>query len=423
MRKTTEATARWGFVALGSLGGSLVLLTAGSLPACGGQPAARVTVAPVAPAFETLSAQASAAAIAAAPPASASGAPAASGAPPRDSSAMEPLPAPKRATIALSTRPPSDGSDYDAGAGDADLDAGDAAFERGDLAAAEAAYGAAKANGSKVPATVGLARVRIAKQGLPLDYAAAKGNAPIAAVARDLAKAVKDAPDFGPAFVELGRARLLLGDAPGALDALERGVALLPGEPEAHSQLGVASLATGHTDAAVRELARAAALDMGSAPRHGNLGTALLMSGRTKEAISEYELRARIDDGDPRAHSDLGTALLATNDLQRALAELTRATQIEPARASYHSNLGYALQQAGQLDRAIAEYREAIRLDPGLASAWINLATILARNPKTRAEARSALARAAAASPDDPRVKANLDELNALEKGTLDAGR
>jgi len=154
------------------------------------------------------------------------------------------------------------------------------------------------------------------------------------------------------------------------------------------------------------------------------------MTGRTKEAIVQYELHARIDDGDARAHSDLGTALLATSDLERSLSELARATSLEPTRATFHSNLGYALQQAGRLDRAVAEYHEAIRLDPALASAWINLATILAKNPTTRRDARAALARAAAASPDDPRVKANLDELNALEKAAapekgasaLDAG-
>jgi cytochrome c-type biogenesis protein CcmH/NrfG len=66
---------------------------------------------------------------------------------------------------------------------------------------------------------------------------------------------------------------------------------------------------------------------------------------------------------------------------------------------------------------AIAEYREAIRLDPKLGSAWINLATILARDPRTRAEARAALETAKKIDPSDPRVKPNLEELDSLEKG------
>jgi Flp pilus assembly protein TadD len=142
-----------------------------------------------------------------------------------------------------------------------------------------------------------------------------------------------------------------------------------------------------------------------------------MMTGQTRQAVAEYETRVQLEDGDARAHSDLGTALLGTQDLERALAELQRAVQLDPQRASFHSNLGYAQQQAGHVDRAVAEYREALRLDPKLVSAWINLATALARDPKTRHEARAALERARALSPDDPRVKANLDELDAVEKG------
>lgn len=321
------------------------------------------------------------------------------------STASGPLPPPRAKTIPL---------------GNGELAAGDAACEKGELDEARRHYAAAPRG---IASAVGLARVRIARVDVPLDYAAARGNAEIAAAAVQLLLATRAGPTFGPAFVELGRARLLLGDAPGAIDALQKGTQLLPGEPEAHSQLGVALLATGHAVDAVRELARAEDLDPGSPARRGNLGTALMMAGRTKEAIAEYEARVRMDDADARAHSDLGTALLATQDLDRAMAELQRAVQLDPQRPSAHSNLGYAFQQAGKLDRAIAEYREALRLDAKLVSAWINLATALARDPVTRREARADLERARALSPDDPRVKANLEELDALEKGASPPAR
>jgi len=298
---------------------------------------------------------------------------------------------------------------------------GDAACERGDWDAAEqifTSYGAAHSGDAVGP--VGIARARIGRLGLPMDYAAAKGNREVSTIMTSLVAVTKHHPTFGPAFIELGRTRLLLGDAPGALDALKTGVKLLADDPEAHSQLGIALLATGHADGSVRELSRAMELDPNSPARHGNLGTALLMLGHTKEAIAEYEARVRLDDGDARAHSDLGTALLGTQDLERAVDELKRAVGLDPARASFHSNLGFAFQQGGRIDAAVAEYREALQRDPKLVSAWINLATALARSPKSRAEAHAALSRAAALSPGDPRVQANLDELNALE--SRDAG-
>ena len=69
-------------------------------------------------------------------------------------------------------------------------------------------------------------------------------------------------------------------------------------------------------------------------------------------------------------------------------------------RATFRSNLGYALQLSGKRAEAIAEVP---RGDPPrsdkLASAWINLATALARDPKTRGEARAALETAQALDP------------------------
>jgi Flp pilus assembly protein TadD len=307
---------------------------------------------------------------------------------------------------------------------DADLVAGDDAFERGDLSEAEHRYSAARATQrGSVAAAVGVARVRIARTGVPLDFGAAKGNGSVAAAMAELQRVVRHNPSFGPGFVELGRARLLLGDAQGAVAAMRRGAAILVDDPEAHSELGVGLLATGDIEGAIRELSKAVDLDPGSGPRHGNLGTAFMMAGRSGEAVVEYEARVQIDDADARAHSDLGTALLATPDLDRAVAELRRAVELGPSGASFRQNLGYALQQAGRIDDAIMEYRSALRLDPKLVSAWINLATALARTPATRGEARAALERARSLSPSDPRVRANIAELDALDHpGAVDAG-
>lgn len=319
------------------------------------------------------------------------------------------LPPPKPTTISL------------AKTGDPALDAAladaDAAFERGELDVALAAYEAAKKGAPRRAAPiVGLARVAITRASPSLGFAAAEGSAEIAAAAKELKRATELEPKFGPALVELGRAYLLLGDVARAEAALQRGVPLCPGEPEAHSAFGVALLAAGKGDEALGELTKAKELDPGSAARRGNLGTVLFMRGRVAEAIREYEAQALLVPDDARARSDLGTALLAENDLPRAIAELRRAVALDPTRATFRSNLGYALQLQGSVRDAIAEYREALRLDPKLASAWINLATALARDPSTRGQAREALERAKALDPTDPRVKANLEELDALER-------
>lgn len=321
------------------------------------------------------------------------------------------LPPPKPTTISL------------ARTGDDKLDPilaqGDKAFEDGDYAKALTAYEAAKKQAPKKAAPiVGVARTRVAKASPSLGFAAAEKNVEVLAASKELKRAADMDANFGPAHVELGRALLLLGDAPNAEAALRKGAKLLPDDAEAHSALGIALLASGKTEEALTELSKARELDPGSAPRRGNLGTVLFMRGKVAEAIKEYEIEVRITPDDARAHSDLGTALLAQSDFTRAVPELRKAIQLDPKRATFRSNLGYALQLSGKVSEAITEYREALKLDPKLASAWINLATALARDPKTRGEARQALKTAANLDPSDPRVKANLEELDALERGT-----
>lgn len=319
------------------------------------------------------------------------------------------LPPPKSTTIPLSKT------------GDAALDAtlaeGDQAFDAGDLKKALRSYEAAKKVAPRRAAPiVGVARVKVTQASPALGFAAATNQPDVIAAAKDLKRAAELEANFGPAHVEYGRALLLLADAPGAEAALRKGVKLLPEEAEAHSALGVALLAAGKAEEALSELTKAKELDPGSAARRGNLGTVLFMRGKVPDAIKEYEVQVRLSPDDAHAHSDLGTAFLAQNDFTRALPELRKAVELEPKRATFHSNLGYGFQVQGKLSDAIAEYREALKLDSKLSSAWINLATALARDPKTRGEARQALKTAGQIDPTDPRVKANLEELDALEK-------
>jgi tetratricopeptide (TPR) repeat protein len=329
---------------------------------------------------------------------------------PRPRSDLSPASAPpaKATTLPLARAGSTD-------AVDVALAAGDAAEEKGDLAAAAEAYASARKLAPKrAEPRVGEARTQILKLDLAMDYGIAKGNAAVLAAAKELGAAARSDATCGAAQVELGRAWLLLGDAPAALTSLRKGAELLPNEAEAHSALGVALLATGDKAGALREMQQASVLDAGSAPRHGNLGTVFFMLGRVPEAVQEYRAQLALQPGDARAHADLGTALLAQNDFTAAMPELEKAIALDPARATFRSNLGYALQLQGKIDAAIAAYREAIRLDPQLASAWINLATALAKDPKRRGEARRALEAAKKIDPTDPRVKANLDELDAM---------
>ncbi|CAN5597657.1 hypothetical protein BH09MYX1_BH09MYX1_19610 [soil metagenome] len=322
---------------------------------------------------------------------------------------LAPLPPPKPATTALASAANDDV--------DKELTLGDTAFEANDLALAKKHYDAArkldKTNKRPGP-IVGQARVRVALTNVPYDVGAGKGNAELAAAAKDLKTAVALDDSYGPAHAELGRTLLLLGDAEGALAELRKGATILKDDAEVQSSLGGALLAAGKKEDALGPLVRAAQIDSGRSERHGNLGTVMLLLGRVGDAVKEFELQARLADGDARVHADLGAALLFVPDIPRAVRELERAVQLDGSRASYHTTLGTAYKQSGRNPDALREYQEALKRDDKFVSALIGVATVLALDPKTRGEARNALKKAKSIDPTDPRIDANLQELDEL---------
>ncbi|NRA33656.1 MAG: tetratricopeptide repeat protein [Polyangiaceae bacterium] len=264
---------------------------------------------------------------------------------------------------------------------------------------------------------VGVVRASLAGSDVPTDYAARPKSWRAKAWLKELARALQLDKNYGPAWLETGRLQLILGLPNEALVALAISAKRLPGDAEAASALGVALLATGDSAGALVNFERAASLEPDNAERLSNLGTAYMMRGRVNPAIAAYERAVALTPDDSRAHGDLGTAFLGANRPDRAMPHLLRAVALSPKRATYRSNLGYAHQQSGQLEKAIAVYREALRLDPKLGSAWLNLGTALARQKKY-ADAEKAFLRAKKIDPTDPRVIANLKDLEELRRPT-----
>jgi Flp pilus assembly protein TadD len=297
-----------------------------------------------------------------------------------------------------------------------DLAAADALADAGKYREAttkfnELARRAPKAVGPKL----GLLRVRLAPLGAGFEYGALKGQRAALEILRDTGKVVADAPDYAPAHIELARAALLTGDAEKARAELLLVESDYRENAEYHSALAVSEIGRGNVRGAIVPARRAVALDEGSASRHGNLATILLLSGSVDDAIVEYDVQVLLAENSAQAHSDLGTAWLAAARADRALPSLRRAIVLDSSRASYHSNLGYAQTLLGDTAAARIALDRAIALDPKLVSAWLNLGVLLAKQPSTRAEARAALNKAKALAPSDPRVTANLEDLDELE--------
>ncbi|MFO0548988.1 MAG: tetratricopeptide repeat protein [Polyangiaceae bacterium] len=304
----------------------------------------------------------------------------------------------------------------DGSAADESLLKGDAAYESGDFAVAEDAYRKAMQLAPKDPAPiVGLARSRLAKENVPVDFNSAPKDATLAAMIKELARAVKLDDRYAPAHLELGRALLVQGKAKEALASIDRALELDGSDPEAHSARGVGLLASGDIDGATKELARAAELDPNSAARQSNVGTALLASGRVDEAIAAYRRALALAPNDPGTLNDLGTALLAQAKPDEAIPFLEKAGELQPKSGILRQNLAYAHHLKGEFDKAESLYREALALDDTLISAWVNLGNLLAQRGKL-ADARAAYEHAAKVDATDPRVQTAFAELDEIEK-------
>jgi tetratricopeptide (TPR) repeat protein len=162
-----------------------------------------------------------------------------------------------------------------------------------------------------------------------------------------------------------------------ALPALERAVALLPQDAEAHGNLGNAYRSRGRAEDAAASHRRALAIRPNYAEAHNNLGSALRDLGRLDEAEASYR-RALAMRGDfAMAHANLAETLRLSGKLEEAASSYADALILRPADAELHNRLGSVLCDLGRLEQAEQSCRRALALKPGLAELHSNLATLL----------------------------------------------
>ena len=184
---------------------------------------------------------------------------------------------------------------------------------------------------------------------LPMDYAGVQGESrrdqgggqvELAAAAVKIGQSELQ----GPPQVELGRALLLLGDAPGALAALRKGVdAASPTRRSRTRRSAIALARDGRqgTSALTRDAARRARSTRGARRGTGTSGTVLFMRGRVSEAVREYRAAGGAGGSAIRGRTEIsGRRCSRKNDIVGALPELNQArSRSIRSRATFRSNL------------------------------------------------------------------------------------
>jgi tetratricopeptide (TPR) repeat protein len=133
---------------------------------------------------------------------------------------------------------------------------------------------------------------------------------------------------YGRALLGLGRARLMRGDAAGALPPLIEAERLLPRSAQTQLELGLARYQLGDPAAAAGHFRRAVELRPDYADAFVNLGSSLMQLRQAVPAEKALREAVRLNPRSAVGHWKLAEALAAQNKSAEALSEYERALQL-----------------------------------------------------------------------------------------------
>jgi protein O-GlcNAc transferase len=171
-----------------------------------------------------------------------------------------------------------------------------------------------------------------------------------------------------------------------------------PDYPRARLNLASALEHLGRTNEAVDALQAALTLDPTYAPAHYNLGK--LHAAKRHYEAAERELRSalRLDPAFVDAAIVLASVCEALGKADQAEAQLRSAAQYGSGSAGAAHNLGLLLKAQNRLDQAEHAFEQALALDPNFADAWVGLGNLYLQTRRAR-EAEPMFRRALAISP------------------------
>jgi len=173
--------------------------------------------------------------------------------------------------------------------------------------------------------------------------------------------------------INLGIARIRLGQTAAAEAQLAAAERIEPDNPEAHYNRGVALAALNRTPEAIAEFRTTVRLRPESASAHENLATLLWRAGEADKAIIHFRQSVALEPQGAAAQAGLGSALAIKGQYAEAISHLEVAAGLDPTSADVESNWGNCLLFLGRAKEAIGHYQAALRLRPGDAGLRRNL--------------------------------------------------
>jgi tetratricopeptide (TPR) repeat protein len=207
------------------------------------------------------------------------------------------------------------------------------------------------------------------------------------------------------------------GDLAGSIDALKKGIAVVPFSNSLYESLVSRQQAIRETadematlkkglelfpeDTVLRNVQQAVAADQ------LQQGIARFKQGDLQGAMKEFQAAVDANPRDAVAHDYIGIVFGESGNLPDAMAEFQQAAQLDHMFAQPHVHMALVYAKTGKNDGAIEEYQEALRLDPGVLEAQYGLSEICARVGDLEG-AIQLLRQVTAAEPDFAEARINL---------------
>jgi tetratricopeptide (TPR) repeat protein len=157
-----------------------------------------------------------------------------------------------------------------------------------------------------------------------------------------------------------------------------------PDDPWAWVNIGLARLALGQDEQATTALEQAVKIDPNHLQANLHLGTVYSREGRYPEAIERLQTVLRNDPGELEASFQLAYVLIEVGRYEDAVGELEKVVRGNPGKAAAHVQLGMALSWSGRDEEALRTLERAYSAMPDDSRIGSALARVLATLPDDR---------------------------------------
>ena len=191
------------------------------------------------------------------------------------------------------------------------------------------------------------------------------------------------------------------------LEALRRGVALWPEQPEHRENLAIELAQTGRVDEAVVHFEAVVRMSPQKPDVHFNYGCALLQVSRFEKSAAAFETYLKKRPHSAQALTNLGAAYIGLGRYSDAESALQRALMRDPKMVDALSNLGTVQSIRGRYDEAERSFQIGLEHGPRHVGMWVKLGWLLIRKG-TWNEAQECFETALEVQPDFVRAVAGL---------------